>query len=146
MHTFTLSLFSSSLTPTGSNKGCSITRGNSYLYNKEHLTIFSFTSTSYFPLFMPLNNVACKFKSFFRIGKKVFPFQKKLEFTNFVPRLIQWKLISSSSSLYLYLSLLSSFRFTYIFINNFSKSLLFSIMIFILMQICSFEFHLEFTS
>lgn len=32
MHTFTLSLFSSALTPTGSNKGCSITRGNSYLY------------------------------------------------------------------------------------------------------------------
>lgn len=43
MHTFTLSLFSSALTPTGSNKGCSITRGNSYLYQtyfSSHL-IFS---------------------------------------------------------------------------------------------------------
>lgn len=75
MHTFTLSLFSSSLTPTGSNKGCSITRGNSYLYNKEHLTIFSFSSSSYLRFsLLPLNNVACKLKSFPQNMKK-FPLE-----------------------------------------------------------------------
>lgn len=40
MHTFTLSLFSSALTPTGSNKGCSITRGNSYLYQTYFINLF----------------------------------------------------------------------------------------------------------
>lgn len=46
MHTFTLSLFSSALTPTGSNKGCSITRGNSYLYQPRKKLFNCPTSSS----------------------------------------------------------------------------------------------------
>lgn len=77
MHSFTLSLFSSSLTPTGSNKGCSITRGNSYLYNKEHLrNLFSFFPDIIFTLSsispFPLNNLVCKLKSFFMMWKVSF--------------------------------------------------------------------------
>jgi hypothetical protein len=137
MHSFTLSLFSSSFTPTGSNKGCSITRGNSYLYNKDHFNKFS--STSYFTLFFSLSlslfywiTSHVNWKVFFPLAwkiwtKKFWSRNEILNKKNFLPRVIQWKLISSSSSLYLSLSFYPPFVFTYIFIINFSKSLLFSI-------------------
>lgn len=81
--------------------------------------------------------------------KKVFHFKTiGISQKTFLPRLIQWKLISSSSSS-LSISLSPSYPsyvFTYIFIKNFSKSLLFPIKFSFECKFAVLSFTSEFTS